>query len=113
MHLSFMSCAALAAILLAGPVAAQERRADILAAEQARRPPTRRLRRPRRASAWCIYQGDTLFRRLVSFGLDLSPWQTAAKYERHAAIGRFAAASFAPRSWKPRLPVSALFELRD
>jgi hypothetical protein len=77
------------------------------------RPPTRRLRRPRRASAWCIYQGDTLFRRLVSFGLDLSPWQTAAKYERHAAIGRFEAASFAPRSWKPRLPVSALFELTD
>jgi hypothetical protein len=43
----------------------------------------------------------------------LSPWQTAAKYERHAAIGRFEAASFAPRSWKPRLPVSALFELRE
>jgi hypothetical protein len=43
----------------------------------------------------------------------LSPWQTAAKYERHAAIGRFEAASFAPRSWKPRLPVSALFELTD
>jgi hypothetical protein len=60
-----------------------------------------------------IYQGDTLVRRLVSFGLYLSPWQTAAKYERHPAIGRFEAATFDPRAWKPRLPVPALLELRE
>jgi hypothetical protein len=60
-----------------------------------------------------IYQGDTLLRRLVSFGLYLSPWQTTAKYEPHPAIGRFEAATFDPRSWKPRLPVAALLELRE
>jgi hypothetical protein len=60
-----------------------------------------------------IYQGDTLIRRLVSFGLYLSPWQTAAKYESHSAIGRFEASTFEPRSWKPRMPVPALLELRE
>ena len=45
MHLSSISCAALAAIFLAGPVAAQDRRADLMAAEQARKaadPPAHR-----------------------------------------------------------------------
>jgi hypothetical protein len=60
-----------------------------------------------------IYQGDTLVRRLVTFGLYLSPWQTAAKYEPHPAIGRFEASTYDPRSWKPRLPVPALLELRE
>jgi hypothetical protein len=60
-----------------------------------------------------VYQGDTLVRRLVSFGFYLSPWQTAAKYENHRAIGRFEAATFDPRSWKPRMPVAALLELGE
>ncbi len=60
-----------------------------------------------------IYQGGTLVRRLMSFGLYLSPWQTAAKYDDHPAIGRFEAAAFDPRAWKPRMPVPALLELRD
>ena len=60
-----------------------------------------------------VYQGDTLVRRLFTFGLYLSPWQTDAKYEKHTAIGRFEAAAFDPREWKPRLPVPALLNLDD
>jgi hypothetical protein len=59
------------------------------------------------------YQGDTLVRRLLTFGLYLSPWQTETKYEKHTAIGRFEAATFEPREWKPRLPVPALLLLDE
>jgi hypothetical protein len=59
-----------------------------------------------------VYQGGPTRRRLFSFGLALSPWQTA-DYEKHDAVGRFEGDSFDPEKWKPRTPTVAYLEMRD
>jgi hypothetical protein len=53
------------------------------------------------------YEGDLVWKRLVTFGLILKPWHTVA-YADVPAVGRFEAARFDPVSWKPRSPVAAL-----
>jgi hypothetical protein len=58
-----------------------------------------------------FYQGDTTVRRLLTFGFDLSPWQTAA-YTEYPAVGRFEGDVFDPTTWKPHTPTSAYLELR-
>jgi hypothetical protein len=51
-------------------------------------------------------------RRLVSFGFDLSPWQTVP-YREMPSTGKFEGDRFDPRTWKPQTPTIAYMELRD
>jgi hypothetical protein len=59
-----------------------------------------------------FYQGDTLRKRLFSFGFALSPWQTV-KYTEGPSIGKFEGDRFDPRTWRPQTPTIAYLELRD
>jgi hypothetical protein len=59
-----------------------------------------------------LYEGDKAFKRLVSFGFYLQPWQTA-KYNEHPAIGRFEGEEFDPEKWKSRVPMAAMLRARD
>lgn len=54
-----------------------------------------------------LQENDLVWKRLVSFGFIFRPWQTA-EYADVPAIGRFEAAAFDPRAWKPRVPTAAL-----
>jgi hypothetical protein len=54
-----------------------------------------------------IFEGDPTWKRAVTLGLHLSPWQTVP-YERSDALGRFEGDQFEPEKWKPRVPVAAL-----
>ena len=58
-----------------------------------------------------LYDGGATKRRLFTFGLDTSPWQTAY-YAKYPSIGRFEGADFAPETWKPRAPTAAYIEMR-
>jgi hypothetical protein len=58
-----------------------------------------------------LYEGDLVWKRLVSLGFYLRPWQTVP-YETGPAIGRFEGAAFDPPAWKPRAPVAALRNAR-
>jgi hypothetical protein len=59
-----------------------------------------------------FHQGDTLRKRLFSFGFALSPWQTV-KYTEGPSIGKFEGDRFDPREWRPQTPTIAYLELRD
>jgi hypothetical protein len=54
-----------------------------------------------------LYEGDLTWKRLVSLGFLIRPWQTLS-YPTTTAIGRFESASFDPASWKARVPAAAL-----
>jgi hypothetical protein len=54
-----------------------------------------------------LYEGDLVWKRMVSLGFFMRPWQTV-HYEDHPAIGRFEGARFDPAGWKPRVPTAAL-----
>jgi hypothetical protein len=54
-----------------------------------------------------LYEGETLSKRLLTFGFFLSPWQTL-DYDEHPEVGRFEGDEFEPEDWKPRVPVAAL-----
>jgi hypothetical protein len=58
-----------------------------------------------------LYQGDTTWKRLVSFGFYLQPWQTM-RYTEYRSIGRFEGEEFDPTKWKPRVPTAALLNER-
>ena len=58
-----------------------------------------------------LVEGGALAKRLFTFGLFLSPWQTI-DYEKHAEIGQFEGDEFEPEDWKPRVPVAALRHAR-
>jgi hypothetical protein len=58
-----------------------------------------------------VYQGDVLWKRLVSFGFYLQPWQVA-RYVDVPTIGRFEASYFDPVAWKPRVPTAAFLRAR-
>ena len=53
-----------------------------------------------------LYEGDLAWKRMVSLGFFMRPWQTV-HYEDQPAIGRFEGAEFDPASWKPRVPTAA------
>lgn len=59
-----------------------------------------------------FYQADTTRRRLFSFGLALSPWQTI-DYVEYPSIGKFEGDRFDPRTWRPQTPTTAYLESRD
>jgi hypothetical protein len=54
-----------------------------------------------------VTETDLIWKRLVSLGFFIRPWQTFP-YDERAAIGRFESAQFDPAEWKPRVPVAAL-----
>jgi hypothetical protein len=58
-----------------------------------------------------LWEGGPTWRRLVTLGFFVSPWQTAS-YTEYASIGRFEADSFDPTRWKPRVPTAALRHAR-
>ena len=59
-----------------------------------------------------LFEFEPFWKRLVSFGFWLRPWQTA-RYEDHVSIGRFEAAAFEPEAWRPRTPNGAFLNARD
>jgi hypothetical protein len=59
-----------------------------------------------------LFQGTLLWKRLVSFGFYLQPWQTA-NYKRHPSVGIFEGDAFEPETWSPRVPAGALLAARD
>ena len=58
-----------------------------------------------------LYEGDPMWKRLVSAGFYLRPWQKA-DYPDYPAVGRFEAEQFDPREWKPRVPTAAFLMSR-
>jgi hypothetical protein len=58
-----------------------------------------------------VIDGDPLWKRLVTMGFFLSPWQTV-DYTENPAIGRFEGVVFDPRTWKPRVPTAAFRRAR-
>ena len=58
-----------------------------------------------------LYEGDATWRRLVTAGLYLKPWQTKRFYE-HPEIGRIEAEGFDPDRWKPMATNAALRQAR-
>jgi hypothetical protein len=59
-----------------------------------------------------LFDGDKTFKRLVSLGFYLQPWQTV-NYEENRSIGRFEGDEFDPLLWKTRVPAAALHHARD
>jgi hypothetical protein len=53
-----------------------------------------------------LHEGGLVWKRMVSLGFFLRPWQTV-QYEEQPAIGRFEGAIFDPITWKPRVPTAA------
>jgi hypothetical protein len=58
-----------------------------------------------------LYQPDATWKRLVSFGFYLQPWQTM-RYAEYRSIGRFEGDEFDPTTWQPRVPTAALLNAR-
>ena len=54
-----------------------------------------------------VSEGDLIWKRLISLGFFIRPWQTLP-YDESPAIGRFESAGFDPVAWKPRVPMAAL-----
>ena len=59
-----------------------------------------------------LFEGDPLWKRLVSLGFYLQPWQTVP-YPENESVGRFEGAYFEPRRWKPRVPTAAIRHARE
>jgi hypothetical protein len=59
-----------------------------------------------------LYEGDLIWKRLVTLGFYLQPWQTV-DYPKNDAIGRFEGVEFEPEDWKPRVPTAAFLRARD
>jgi hypothetical protein len=58
-----------------------------------------------------LYEGDLVWKRLVTMGFFLQPWQTV-QYVENPAIGRFEGTEFDPETWKPRVPTAAFLRAR-
>jgi hypothetical protein len=58
-----------------------------------------------------IYDGGPTVKRLFTFGLAVSPWQTL-DYSTVPQLGNFTAEAYEPDEWKPRVPIWALTRVR-
>ena len=58
-----------------------------------------------------LYDGGLLWRRLVTLGFFIAPWQTI-DYTEHPAVGRFEGDRFDPESWRPRVATAAFLRAR-
>jgi hypothetical protein len=59
-----------------------------------------------------LFEGDPAWKRLVTFGFYLRPWQTVP-YEESPEIGRFEGDVFDPEQWRSRVPAPPLTYARD
>jgi len=59
-----------------------------------------------------LYEGLPLWKRLVSVGFFVSPWQTIP-YQQLPEIGRFEGDRFDPTTWRPRVPTAAFLRADD
>ena len=59
-----------------------------------------------------VFEGGPTWKRLVSLGFYLQPWQTV-DYVESPSIGRFEGSAFDPPAWKPRVPTAAFLRARD
>jgi hypothetical protein len=59
-----------------------------------------------------LFEGDPIWKRLVTFGFYLRPWQTVP-YEDVPEIGRFEGDEFDPEQWRSRVPAPPLVYARD
>ena len=53
-----------------------------------------------------LYEGDLLWKRLVSLNFLIPTWQTV-DYAESQAVGRFEGTAFDPLTWRPRVPTAA------
>ncbi|HUE88600.1 MAG TPA: hypothetical protein VMO26_21185 [Vicinamibacterales bacterium] len=58
-----------------------------------------------------LYDARPVWRRFITFGLFVSPWQTM-RYREHPEVGRFEGQVFDPVKWRPRVPMAALRHAR-
>jgi hypothetical protein len=58
-----------------------------------------------------LYEWGPTWRRLVTLGFYIQPWQTV-DYQEHPEIGKFGVEAFEPEEWRPRVPVAALRHAR-
>jgi hypothetical protein len=58
-----------------------------------------------------LFEGDLTWKRLVTMGFYLQPWQTV-QYVEKPSIGRFEGVVFDPEGWKPRVPTAAFLRAR-
>lgn len=58
-----------------------------------------------------LYEGRTLLKRLLSFGLYTRTWEKV-DYDEYPAVGRFEGKLFDPTRWKPRVPTPAFLHAR-
>lgn len=58
-----------------------------------------------------LYEGSATWKRLVSFGFYVRPWQSVP-YREYRSIGRFEGDKFDPTTWKPRVPTAAFLNAR-
>jgi hypothetical protein len=58
-----------------------------------------------------LYEGGPTWKRLVSLGLYVRPWQHV-RYSEYRSIGRFEGDEFDPAAWKPRVPPAAFLNAR-
>jgi hypothetical protein len=56
-----------------------------------------------------LYEGELAWKRFISLGFYLQPWQTAS-FDERPEIGRFEGDAFDPEEWRPRVRMAA--ELR-
>jgi hypothetical protein len=59
-----------------------------------------------------LYEGDLAWKRFISLGFYLQPWQTAS-FEERPEIGRWEGDAFDPEQWRPRVPAAAQLRARD
>jgi hypothetical protein len=59
-----------------------------------------------------LYDGDLAWKRFISLGFYLQPWQTAS-FDERPEIGRFEGDAFDPERWQARVPVAAVLRARD
>jgi hypothetical protein len=58
-----------------------------------------------------LYEGDLLWKRIISLGFYLQPWQTV-DYREYPGTGRFQGDVFDPFAWRPRVPTAAFLHAR-
>ena len=58
-----------------------------------------------------LFESSPVWKRLVTLGFFVSPWQTI-DYEERREVGKFEGRMFEPERWRPRVPVAALRHAR-
>ena len=59
-----------------------------------------------------LYEGTPLWKRFVSLGFYIRPWQTTP-YQESEEVGRFEGDRFDPAAWRPRVPTAAFVRADD